>query len=64
MVNTDNIFKMRLTETRKLLQDAGLDGLLIACPENRRYLSGFTATDSHINESSGFLLITQEAPIC
>jgi Xaa-Pro aminopeptidase len=61
MVKTDNIFKTRLTETRRLLQDAGLDGLLISCPENRRYLSGFTATDSHLNESSGFLLISQEA---
>ena len=60
MVKSNNIFNMRLTETRRLLQDASLDGLLIACPENRRYLSGFTATDNHINESSGFLLITQE----
>ncbi len=61
MVNTDQIFKARLAAARGLLKDSGLDGLLISCPENRRYLSGFTATDSHLNESSGFLLISQEA---
>jgi len=60
MYNT-NIFKTRLAATRNLMQEAGLDGLLISCPENRRYLSGFTAMDSHINESSGLLLITREA---
>jgi Xaa-Pro aminopeptidase len=61
MVNTDQIFKARLAAARGLLKDSGLDGLLISCPENRRYLSGFSATDSHLNESSGFLLISQEA---
>jgi Xaa-Pro aminopeptidase len=61
MVNTDQIFKERLAAARRLLISSELDGLLISCPENRRYLSGFTATDSHINESSGFLLISQEA---
>ncbi len=60
-MKTKNIFSARLAATRKLLQDTGLDGLLVACPENRRYLSGFTAKNCHINESSGFLLITQEA---
>jgi Xaa-Pro aminopeptidase len=55
-----HIFESRLAAIRKLMSEAGLDGLLISCPENRRYLSGFTATDSHINESSGFLLITKE----
>lgn len=60
MLNTDAIFKARLAAARELLRDSGLDGLLISCPENRRYLSGFTAADSHINESSGFLLISQD----
>jgi Xaa-Pro aminopeptidase len=60
-MKTENILQARLAATRKLLQDAGLDGVLVACPENRRYLSGFTAADSHINESSGFLLLTLEA---
>lgn len=60
-MESKEILSVRLAATRKLLQDDGLDGLLVSCPENRRYLSGFTARDSHINESSGFLLITQEA---
>lgn len=61
MANNDTIFKARLAATRELLKESGLDGMLISCPENRRYLSGFTARDSHINESSGLLLISQEA---
>jgi Xaa-Pro aminopeptidase len=61
MGNMDQIFKARLAAARALLAEGGLDGLLISCPENRRYLSGFTARDSSSNESSGFLLISQEA---
>lgn len=34
-----------------------LDALLVRQPENRRYLSGYSATDSSIAESSGVLLI-------
>lgn len=34
-----------------------LDALLITQPENRRYLSGYRATDSSISETSGVLLI-------
>ncbi len=60
MVNTARIFKERLAAARGLLTDSDLDGLLISCPENRRYLSGFTAMDSHINESSGCLLLGRE----
>jgi len=54
-------FRERLVAARHLLADAKLDGLLIFCPENRRYLSGFTAADCSLNESSGCLLISQEA---
>ncbi|MBM4288300.1 MAG: aminopeptidase P family protein [Deltaproteobacteria bacterium] len=53
--------KERLVAVRCLLADADLDGLLVLCPENRCYLSGFTAKDSHVNESSGCLFITQES---
>ncbi|MEW5725441.1 MAG: aminopeptidase P family N-terminal domain-containing protein, partial [Thermodesulfobacteriota bacterium] len=35
-----------------------LSGLLITRPENRRYLSGYKAADTQLDESSGFLLIT------
>lgn len=36
------------------------DALLVAGPENRRYLSGFTARDEILAETSGLLLITRE----
>ena len=37
-----------------------LDALLVSCPENRRYLSGFTAREDNLNESCGMLLVTRE----
>ncbi|MBW2062018.1 MAG: aminopeptidase P family protein [Deltaproteobacteria bacterium] len=40
------------------MKKAGLSSLWIARPENRRYLSGFTAMDPQLNETSGSLLIT------
>jgi len=46
-----------LTDIRAILHKKGLDGLLVCQPENRRYLSGYTATDSSIAESAGVLLI-------
>jgi len=47
----------RLQRLRRLLQRRGLDALLVAQPENRRYLSGFRAKDHSIQESAGCLLI-------
>jgi Xaa-Pro aminopeptidase len=44
---------MRLARLRELVAEAGLDGMLITEPENRRYLSGFTG-------SAGVLIITAE----
>ncbi|RJE89932.1 aminopeptidase P family protein [Paenibacillus sp. 1011MAR3C5] len=41
----------RVERLRKLLEENGLDALLIASPHNRRYISGFTG-------SAGFVLIT------
>ena len=46
-----------LTKLKQSLKRKKLDALLVTQPENRRYLSGFTATDSGIDESSGVLLI-------
>ena len=37
-----------------------LDALLVAGPENRRYLSGFTSRDDSFTETSGLLLITRK----
>jgi Xaa-Pro aminopeptidase len=42
---------------KSLLRRQNLDALLVTQPDNRRYLSAFTAGDMNINESSGALLI-------
>lgn len=47
----------KLNELRKVLKSRKLDALLVTQPENRRYLSRYSATDSSIAESSGVLLI-------
>lgn len=54
----------RLARLREDLKRRKINALLVAQPENRRYLSGYTATDHAINESSGFLLITAEGESC
>ncbi len=51
--------KKRLASIRRGLSAAGLDALLVTCPENRFYLSGFMAEDMGISESAGALLITR-----
>lgn len=48
----------RLQTVRAALPEHELDALLILGPANRRYLSGFTAQDGAIGESSGALLVT------
>jgi Xaa-Pro aminopeptidase len=53
----------RLAALRDLLVQQGLDALLVSSPDNRRYLSGFTAADDLLTESSGSLLITREAAL-
>ena len=44
----------RISKLRKVLQDQGLDAMLITSSINRRYLSGFTG-------SSGYVLVTGDA---
>lgn len=46
-----------LEQIRSSLQRKRLDALLISQPENRRYLSGYSAADTSIDESAGYLLI-------
>ncbi len=53
------LFKDRISRLRERLREKGVDGIWIAQPENRRYLSGFRATDLQITESSGSLLIDE-----
>jgi Xaa-Pro aminopeptidase len=57
MTSTHNITRLRLDGLRELLPAHEVDALLVAGPENRRYLSGFTANDP----DWGMLLITAGA---
>jgi len=53
-----------LEKIRAAIRRKGADVLLVTQPENRRYLSGYTATDLSIAESSGVLLIpTRGTPL-
>ncbi len=47
----------RIVRVQAALRRRKIDALLVSQPENRRYLSGYTATDHSIQESSGFLLL-------
>jgi Xaa-Pro aminopeptidase len=56
----ESIYAQRAGALVQLLQpsaETGYDGAWIIKPENRRYLSGFSAEDSQFTESSGSLLI-------
>jgi Xaa-Pro aminopeptidase len=46
-----------LEKIKAAIRRKGADALLVTQPENRRYLSGYTATDLSIAESSGALLV-------
>jgi Xaa-Pro aminopeptidase len=53
-------FQKRLTALRENMKPGSPDTLWIIQPENRRYLSGFKASDPQLNESSGSLLINRK----
>ncbi|MBE0585719.1 MAG: aminopeptidase P family protein [Desulfofustis sp.] len=50
-------YQARRQHLQERLRRSKIDMLLVSQPENRRYLSGFTARDHGIGESSGVLLI-------
>jgi len=52
--------QVALERIRGNLKQRHLDAILVTQPENRRYLSGYTARDHAINESAGVLLIPCE----
>jgi len=52
--------RRRTVALRERLRGMRLDTLWIIQPENRRYLSGFKATDGQLTESSGSLLINEK----
>ena len=47
-----------LEKIKAAIRRKGADALLVTQPENRRYLSDYTATDLSIAESSGVLLVS------
>ncbi len=49
-----------IARIRTILRNKKLDAILITHPDNRRYLSGFTAADAQLTESSGALLISKD----
>jgi Xaa-Pro aminopeptidase len=51
-------YKKRVKNLRKRLGNKDPDMIWIVQPENRRYLSGFMAFDTQLNESSGSIFIT------
>ena len=53
----------RIRRVREELNHLPLDTLWVLQPENRRYLSGFKATDGQLTESSGSLLISKDSLI-
>lgn len=58
-----SVFQDRLSALRQGLTSKAPDTLWIVQPENRRYLSGFKAPDTQLNESSGSLLINKKMAI-
>ncbi len=51
---------LRLHRLMEKLKESPADTVWILQPENRRYLSGFRATDMQVTESSGSLLIRED----
>lgn len=57
-MNIPEPYAGRLNALRKEMKANNLSAMLVMRPENRRYLSGYTASDPQLDESSGCLFIT------
>lgn len=57
---TKSVYKRRIRALRERLSEIKPDTAWIIQPENRQYLSGFSAEDSQLNESSGSLFINDK----
>lgn len=53
----DTNYRQRVKQLKAKLRRKKIDAILVCQPHNRRYLSGYTAMDHDISESSGALLI-------
>ena len=58
-----SVFQKRLAVLREGMTSKSPDTLWVIQPENRRYLSGFRAADTQINESSGSLIVNRKRAI-
>ena len=56
----NTVHQNRIDNFRKRMAENNLDTFLIANGYNRRYLSGFLGEDGGIEESAGFLIISQD----
>ncbi len=59
----DSVFKLRVRRLKSKLGSELPDALWITRPENRRYLSGYTAEDPQMDESAGSLLIWKRGAV-
>ncbi len=55
-----NYYSERREKARKLMSARSLSALLVSFPADRFYLSGFELHDCQCNESSGYILITED----
>lgn len=53
----------RIEKLQAVLRRQKLDAMLIAQPQNRRYLSGYTGCDHGIGETSGLLLVPRRGKV-
>jgi Xaa-Pro aminopeptidase len=57
-------FQLRIALLQSRLRRAGIGAFLVARPENRRYLSGYSGGDHGIDETSGVLLVPAKGQLC
>lgn len=57
------VHSQRLVSFRQKLGERGLDAMLIAQPQNRRYLSGFTGEDDTPSGPNAWLIISQDRAV-
>ncbi len=59
-----NIYRARRERLKCVLQDRGIEALLVSHAANRYYLSGFELHDPQCNESTGWLVVSASGEDC
>ncbi len=57
------VLEERTKTLRRRLEELHLDALLVSVPQNRFFMSGFSATDPLLQELSGFVLISRTSRV-